>query len=359
MELAPERVDLAIYLVGWAVGWLLLWRLRPLPAAPAGPRRQGVAVVIPARNEAASLPHLLQPLMSQIGPHDELLVVDDHSDDDTAAVAHRFGARTVTPPALPPGWLGKPHACAHGAEATTAPVLLFLDADVRPAPDLVERVAAAVAEHREAVISVQPWHTTGSWAEQASVLCNITALMGCGAFTPVGRRTSATVAFGPVLAVDRATYERVGGHGSDAVRAMHTEDIGMARAVGRSELFTGRGPTPSDTSFRMYPEGLGQTIRGWTRSIATGARFTPWWLALATLAWVTSLAGGWITTPIVYPLSALQLWVLGRRAVSIHPVTAVLYPLAVLAFVAIFIRSLGALLFRRDVEWKGRRIDAR
>ena len=100
-------------------------------------------------------------------------------------------------------------------------------------------------------------------------------------------------------------------------------------------------------------------MRGWTRSIATGARFTPWWIALATLAWVWSLAGGWIATPIVYPLSALQVWVLGRRAASIHPLTAVLFPLAVLAFVVIFLRSLVALVFGRRVEWKGRRVDAR
>jgi len=359
VQLAPDRLDLGIYLVGWVIGWLLLWRLRPLPeishTGSSSTDRPGVAVVIPARNEAASLPRLLTPLVAQIGPGDELLVVDDHSDDDTAGIAGRFGARTITPPALPEGWLGKPHACAHGAAATTAPVLLFLDADVQPATDLVERIAITVGAHPDAVVSVQPWHDTGSWVEQASVLCNVTALMGCGAFTPIGRRTTATVAFGPVLAVDRNTYDRSGGHASPAVHMMHTEDIGLARAIGRSELFSGR----PDTRFRMYPEGLGQTIRGWTRSIATGARFTPWWLALATFAWVTSLAGGWIATPLVYPLSALQVWVLGRRAISIHPVTALLYPLAVLAFFAIFARSLVALVLRRDVEWKGRRIDAR
>lgn len=360
MELVPDRVDLAIYLVGWTLGWLLLWRLRPLPAVTSGSpdgavEYRSVAVIIPARNEADALPHLLARLVPQLRPEDELIVVDDHSEDATALVAERHGARVVTPPPLPTGWLGKPHACAHGALSSSAPVLLFVDADVQPGTDLVPRISSAVTARPNAVTSMQPWHATGRWVEQASVLCNVTALMGCGAFTAAGRKTSATVAFGPVLGIDRATYDRVGGHADPTVRSMHTEDIGLARAVGKSELYTGR----PDTSFRMYPEGLAQTIRGWTRSIATGARFTPWWIALATLAWVWSLAGGWIAMPIVYPLSALQVWVLGRRAASVHPVTAVLYPLAVLAFVVIFLRSLVALVMGRRVEWKGRRVEPR
>jgi 4,4'-diaponeurosporenoate glycosyltransferase len=219
----------------------------------------------------------------------------------------------------------------------------------------VARIAQAVTAQPDVVTSIQPWHKTGSWGEQASVLCNVTALMGCGAFNPARRNAKAQVAFGPILAVDRTTYDRVGGHAAPSVRSMHTEDIGLARLVGGAELYTGR----PDTSFQMYPEGLRQTIRGWTRSIATGARFTSCWIAIATLAWVWSLAGGWITMPIVFPLSALQFWILGRRAASIHPLTVLLYPLAVLAFIVIFLRSLVALIFGRRVEWKGRDVDAR
>ena len=310
-------------------------------------------MVVPARNEASALPHLLPGLATQLRPGDELVVVDDHSTDATADVATRLGAQVVCPPALPGDWLGKPHACWTGARSTTAPLLLFVDADVRPAPDLLDRVALAVSQHPDTVVSVQPWHDTGSWIEQASLLANVTALMGSGGFTVAGARLAPTVAFGPVLAVERATYDAVGGHA--AVRALHTEDIGLARAVGRSALWTGR----PDTSFRMYPEGLRQLVQGWTRSIATGARFTPWWLSLAVVLWVWSLAGGWLAEPLVYPLSALQFWVLGRRAGSMHPLTAALYPLAVGIFVVIFLRSLVAMVFRRDVTWKQRSVAAR
>ena len=173
VELVPDRVDLAIYLVGWTFGWLLLWRLRPLPAAATDPaggsaERPGVAVIIPARNEADALPHLLSRMRPQIGSQDELIVVDDHSDDTTAVVASQHGARVITPPPLPAGWLGKPHACGFGAAESSAPVLLFVDADVRPAPDLVARMAQAVAARPDVVTSIQPWHETAGWSSRSA-----------------------------------------------------------------------------------------------------------------------------------------------------------------------------------------------
>jgi 4,4'-diaponeurosporenoate glycosyltransferase len=351
--LAEEGPRFGPFLLGWCAGWLLLWRVRPLP--PASPSRSGVAVIIPARNEAESLPHLLVPLLAARGPGDEILVVDDHSTDGTGEVARALGARVVTPPPLPQGWLGKPHACWHGAQATTAPVLLFVDADVRPPPDLMSRMATAVQATPDQVVSVQPWHVTERPDEQLSVLCNITALMGVGRFSILGGRVRPRAAFGPVLAVDRVAYERSGGHADAAVRRMHTEDIGLARAVGAAQLFTGY----PDVQFRMYPGGLRDLVRGWTRSIATGARATPWWAAIGTAAWMWALVAGWTVAWWLYPVCAVQVWVLGRRAGRFSPVIAALYPLAVAVFVVIFLRSLLAVVLRRQVTWKDRQVTAR
>lgn len=364
-----QTLALALFAVGWTLGWLLLWSPRRLPSGSktsetnamdrtggATLPRSPVAVIVPARNEAHGLPRLLDPLVAQRRAGDEIVVVDDHSDDGTAQVASSAGARVIGAPALPDGWLGKPHACWQGTRSTTAPILVFLDADVRPGPTLLDDLAAEVARHPDTLVSVQPWHRMESSAEQPSLLCNVAALMGCGAFTPLGDRTAATVAFGPVIAVERSTYDRTGGHATPSVRTMHTEDIGLARAIGRSRLFVG---APTGTTFRMYPSGLRELMRGWGRSIATGARYTPWWLAIATFAWIFSLAGGWIAVPAVYPLSALQVWVLGRRAGTTHALAAALFPVLVAVFVLVFARSLLAVVFRRDVTWKGRQVGAR
>lgn len=352
-------VEVVVWALGWTLGWLLLWRPRSLSSLAAGESsgtRRSVAVIIPARDEADALPHLLAPLVAQRRPGDRIVVVDDHSDDATAAVARSFDVDVTLPPSPSDGWLGKPNACWHGASTSDEPVLVFLDADVRPGPTLLDDLTAAVEADPSALVSMQPWHRMPTVGEQPSLLCNVTALMGCGAFTPVPRLTSATVAFGPVVAVQRSTYERVGGHGATSVRGMHTEDIGLARAVGRSRLAVG---SPTTTTFRMYPGGVGGLVRGWTRSIATGARFTRWWVGVAAALWMCSVAGGWLAAPLVYPLTAVQVWVLGRRAGTTRPLAAALFPLLVIAFVVVFVRSTFSVAFRRDVTWKGRQVGAR
>ena len=67
--------------------------------------------MVPARNEAGRLPGLLAALGAQTRPADEVLVVDDHSDDDTAAVADTAGVAVAAAPPLPDGWTGKTWAC--------------------------------------------------------------------------------------------------------------------------------------------------------------------------------------------------------------------------------------------------------
>lgn len=85
-----------------------------------------VAVIIPAQNEAATLGRVLEAVGRAGSLVDELVVVDDHSTDGTEAVAQRHGARVVRLE----GTTGKGSAMTAGLAATTADLVVFLDADV-------------------------------------------------------------------------------------------------------------------------------------------------------------------------------------------------------------------------------------
>ena len=346
---APEIVATVLFALGWTAGWVALWRARPLPAAPA--RSVRVSVVVPARDEAASLPVLLASLAGELLDGDELIVVDDHSTDDTAALAAAGGAQVVSAPALPPGWAGKPHACHVGAQASSNEVLVFLDADVRLVPGTLDSLTAQLDQHPDELVSVQPHHVTVAAHEQASVLFNVVAMTGSGACTPWGEAVPTRVAFGPVVAVRRHAYEHAGGHAHPEVRAAVLEDIALARRFPRSRLFSGTATGPS---FRMYPRDLGQVLEGWTKGVGIGFDATPWWAVALTAAWVTSLAGGVMTSAWFALASLVQFGVFAHRVGRFRWWTVAAYPVWVLLLVVVLGRSLWRRRRGGTVTWKGR-----
>ncbi|MCG3209558.1 MAG: hypothetical protein FOGNACKC_03185 [Anaerolineae bacterium] len=100
-----------------------------------------VSVIVPVRNGAASLPNCLRALTQQTRPPDEIIVVDDGSGDDSAAVARQFTGVTVL--AQPPA--GPAAARNRGAASAGSDILLFTDADCIPAPDWVAQMIAPFA----------------------------------------------------------------------------------------------------------------------------------------------------------------------------------------------------------------------
>lgn len=110
--------------------------LRVPAPAPAGTR---VAILIPARDEEAGIAACVESALASTGVALEVIVLDDHSSDATAAIVARLAEadprlKLAAAPPLPAGWSGKQHACHVLAGLTDAQHLVFLDADVRLAP---------------------------------------------------------------------------------------------------------------------------------------------------------------------------------------------------------------------------------
>ncbi|PFG35567.1 glycosyl transferase family 2 [Flavimobilis soli] len=100
-----------------------------------------VSVVIPVRDDAAELERCLALLARQTVAPAEVVVIDNGSSDDSAEVAHRWGAVVVREPRV-----GIPAAAAAGYDAARGDVIARLDADSRPGPRWVETVVAHMAD---------------------------------------------------------------------------------------------------------------------------------------------------------------------------------------------------------------------
>lgn len=108
--------------------------------------RPGVAVIIPAYNEAATVGEVVR-VASRARSVDEIVVVDDGSRDGTARVAAAQGARVVAG-----GHRGKGESVLAGATATDAEIVILLDADLAGLrPEHVDRLARTVADEGAAM----------------------------------------------------------------------------------------------------------------------------------------------------------------------------------------------------------------
>jgi 4,4'-diaponeurosporenoate glycosyltransferase len=252
--------------------------------------------------------------------------------------------------------------------ATVAGRLVFLDADVRLRP---EALATIVAHHdrTRGLLSVAPYHRMRGLVERLSTTCNVVSFMGVGASRPT-RRRKPDGAFGPCMITTRDDYEAVGGHA--AVRHSVIEDLALSKSYVahglRNDVVVGSGLV----EYRMYPGGINELVEGWSKNLAGGARFVPATTTLLVALWITGLLVAVQTTVLtliaatptrlvglagIYAAFALQQWLFARRLTNAGLGWALLFPITVVVFVAIFVRSLWLTLVRRRVRWRGRAID--
>jgi 4,4'-diaponeurosporenoate glycosyltransferase len=356
-----------IHAIFWFFGFFLLFRIpRCTRSRKKGRKRHpSISVIIPARNEAHSLPVLLTSLRNGDFVPDEIIVVADQCDDGTGEVAAGEGVRVIDSEPRRKGWVGKPWACYQGARAAKGDILVFLDADTCVEKNGLKDIVDTYLE-RDGILSVQPYHRTGRLYEQLSVFFNIIMMAAMGPFTVMGNRIQPIGLFGPCVVMRKQYYFESDGHAP--VKGQVVEDLALGEKLKKHNhpvhCYGGQGTI----SFRMYPNGVRELVDGWSKGFATGASRTGIPLLVAIVAWIGSGMGatvcaigaisgissnfilGWT---LAYVAFALQVQWMASRVGTFKFYTALLFPVSLLFFIAVFFRSIFLTAIRRSVVWKG------
>jgi len=288
---APLALLVWLYLVllhgrFWASGP----ELAPAQPAHAPP----VDIVVPARDEAASIgPVIASLLAQQYAGAVRVILVDDNSSDGTAERAGRDPRLTVlTGRAKPVGWSGKLWAVSQGVAAGAAPLVLLTDADilhdVRHLASLVAKLEAEALDQVSEMVALR----CESLAERALVPAFVYFFQMLYPFAKVNDPASRTAAAaGGTVLIRRTALERIGG--IEAIRGALIDDVALARAVKPGGAIY-LGHSGLARSIRPYPQ-FRDVWRMIARTAFTQLDYSPLWL-LATLLgmllvwWVPPLA---------------------------------------------------------------------
>ncbi len=335
-------------------------RYRAMPMLPNKPVKQtlpSLSIIIPARNEASNLRMLLPSLCAIQYPGEfEIIVVDDNSTDETAAIAAEHGARVLSLDSLQTGWYGKPNACHQGAQMARSDWLLFTDADTRHNPNgPAQAVCYALAHHLDGL---------SLWLKQAyrgtSDRVVLTTAFA-GLFAGLPKQTNHLN--GQYILLRKDVYRRSGGYA--AVRQEPLEDVALGIWLKSSGYNVPILHGDHAAAVHMY-EDTQQMWHGVSR-LSSGSLRWSGLSALLTIIFITAMMSPlltivgvlrgrlqWPWIPITWGTAVATILPWSRRFGSIW--MACLAPIGALFVQIAGVWGLASRLLGRGIPWKGRSV---
>jgi len=380
--LAPSQAALTTLIVvqtlaaAVLVARLVRGLLRPAPVQPVRPlssNNGAISVVVATLNEAERIGPCLRGLAQQGPALREVIVVDSHSADGTAALVARAARddarfRLVTDPPLPDGWIGKVWALQHGLEGATAEWILGIDADTEPQPGMVDAVLFAARRYGFDAVSFAPRFAGLNGPQRWLQPALLTTLVYRFGPPGTGKRLMAN---GQCFLVRRDVLLRHGGYAP--ARASFADDVTLVRHLAAKGVRVGFLDGADIISVRPYRTAR-EMWREWGRSIDLKDTTTPLrhWLDVLFLVLVQGM-------PLIALAVALAFWSRDRLFAVAFGLNALLVAIR-LAFQAALVHSYDrtGILFwssvladplaclrivmssiRRPTQWRGRQYASR
>ena len=386
-----------VYLVAAHGGfWRTGERLPPRRAGTGSTSWPPVVAVVPARNEADSLPGTLPALLGQEYPGEfRVFLVDDGSDDGTAGVAAELGEKAardggapltvVSGRPRPDGWAGKVWAMSQGlaaavdtGSAASAPAyVLFTDADITWAPTALRDLVRAAEDDDRALVSQMALLRAETAWERVIVPAFVYFFAQLYPFRKVNNPRSRTSAgAGGCMLIEAEALERAGG--LEPMRGALIDDVALGTLLKKNGNRIWLGLTTDIRSDRPYPS-LGSLWHMIARSAYVQLRYNPALLAGTLVgllllyavppagviaALIAVAVGSTGAAAAVSGIAGLVGWALMTasylpmlRFYRLSPLRAPALPLIALLYAAMTADSARRHYSGRAVSWRGRAAD--
>jgi hypothetical protein len=295
-----------------------------------------------------------------------VIAVDDRSEDSTPALltsAARKNSRLrpLRVDTLPPGWLGKPHALKQAYEQSSGEWIVFTDADVHFAPDVLRRAITLANKNNWAHLTLLSTVRMFTFGEKTALTFFAVAfLIGTRPWKARNRQSPAYSGVGAFQMMRRSAYQKVGTHQRLAMEVV--DDMKLGKLAKQAGVCSGVARAEDLVSVH-WQAGLGNIIRGTTKNFfaATGYRLSVaivqilgvlWLCVFPALAlpfvqgWARVFAGIAAGLPVVVTAAI-------ARKLNAPALYALTFPVGALLFAWMLTRSTILTLWRRGIVWRG------
>lgn len=323
-----------------------------------------VSVLIPARNEENTIGSLLGDLNTFGDKNLEILVFDDQSDDQTRSITEQYGAtnpliRLIEGKKLPPGWLGKNHACDCLAREAKGDYLLFLDADVRVKNGLLEKSLTYMKKYQLQLLSIFPKQEMLTPGEMVSVpIMNWILLSLLPLFmVRTSRNPAFSAANGQFMLFDKHAYQSIWPH--RLFKNHRVEDMAIIRQYKKMGLKTATLLGDDFIRCRMYT-GLPDAINGFSKNVFQFFGNSMWlallFFIITTLTPFLAFYSCGIFMGILSVLLILLIRIMISHASSQHVFRNLVLWVPQHVVFLLIIGKATVNQFRKSIIWKGRNV---
>jgi glycosyltransferase involved in cell wall biosynthesis len=325
-----------------------------------------VSILVAARDEAAKLHGALATFLAEDYPNFEVVAVDDRSEDATKtileAAAHaNTRLKYIRVDVLPEGWLGKPHGLQQAYEHSTGEWLVFTDADVFFAPDLLRRsVALALENGWDHLTLLGRAEMYGFFETIAMTFFGFGFIMGTKPWQAHDPKSRGYMGVGAFQLVRRSSYETMGTH--QRLRMEVVDDMKLGKLMKESGARSGVARAGEAVSVHWH-DGVRNMIRGTEKNFfaTTGYRLGLVSLQIAGIFLMSVFP--FVALPfergsaLLFGLIAVGLPVLIHAGAAIEfgvsPLWALTHPIGALIFIWMLARSTIVTLWQGGIFWRG------